>query len=844
MRDAATLDAGGDGGATDGGVTDSGADSGTDAQVTCAVDADCDDGVFCNGAEVCDPAASDADARGCTAAAALACAAGETCSETTLTCMTGCADDDADGHGAITCGGDDCDDTDANRYPGNTEICDAADVDEDCDPATFGSRDADGDGSLDAVCCNTQGDGSRLCGDDCDDLTRDVHPGAAEICDGRDNDCDGTIDEGVGLDGFADADGDGHGDPGAPLTGRCDTPGFAPFGDDCDDTNPRVHEGQVEVCDGLDDDCNGLVDDGATATDWYPDADADGFGDPDGTTVSACAPPAGYSLEPRDCDDGDANRNPAADEICDGLDDDCNGLADFEVAPGDFEDDDHDGYPDAACAGGSAVADCDDRDARAHPGATEICGDGIDNDCDGTVDSGCAAVDWYIDADGDGWGDESAATISSDMPVAGRVARGGDCDDARADISPSEREVCDGVDNDCDARIDELPEALTSCTVTPAATVSCAAGSCSSMCVPGFGDCDGLASNGCEAEVQSDVTHCGATCTSCDDGNTATTDTCVAGVCHNDLPTLTSISVTPSGPSLAAGLTLAFRATGSYSDSSTADITAMVTWSSTTSSVATIAATGVATGVTRGTTTIRATLGAVSGQTTLTVTSPELIGVDVTPATMTLETGATGNLVATANFTDGSTLDVTATATWTSTAPGIASVASGVVTAVSVGMAEVSATYMGAGATAGLTVTGPTLVSLAFEFPGPFTLGVPATLELRLLGTYSDGSVIDVTAMAAWSSSTPAAATVNGAGLATTLAAGTTTITATLSGQMVSYTLNVTQPQIRNWDWHSSVVNIQRAQIRNWDWHSSVVNIQRAQIRNWDWHRTTVTLAP
>ncbi|NIR42197.1 MAG: hypothetical protein GWN79_04495, partial [Actinobacteria bacterium] len=104
---------------------------------------------------------------------------------------------------SLACGGSDCDDSDPNRFPGNTEICDSEGVDEDCDPETLGDRDVDGDGQVSAECCN----GAR-CGGDCADRLPDVFSGAAEVCDLRDQDCDGSVDEGVAVMLFEDLDGD------------------------------------------------------------------------------------------------------------------------------------------------------------------------------------------------------------------------------------------------------------------------------------------------------------------------------------------------------------------------------------------------------------------------------------------------------------------------------------------------------------------------------------------------------------------------------------------------------------------------------------------------------------
>jgi hypothetical protein len=188
-------------------------------------------------------------------------------------------DGDGDGYDSVACGGTDCDDTDSHRSPGLVEACDGADLDEDCDPTTFGHRDVDADGHFDARCCNVDGASVRHCGDDCDDSRNVVYPGDSEVCDGFDNDCDTAIDEGVGITFYADCDGDGFG-AGAPLT-LC-TPSLCggheavtPSGD-CDDASTAFNPGangtcalcpapfqRTETCDGRDDDCNGLVDDGS-----------------------------------------------------------------------------------------------------------------------------------------------------------------------------------------------------------------------------------------------------------------------------------------------------------------------------------------------------------------------------------------------------------------------------------------------------------------------------------------------------------------------------------------------------------------------------------------------------
>ena len=418
----------------------------------CESDAQCDDGVFCNGTESCNPANGAADARGCVRGQAP-CAAAQICDEAGASCSSLCQvaqDADGDGRAAIECGGDDCDDSDPNRYPGNTEVCDAFDVDEDCNPLTFGARDADGDGFVDALCCNEDAEGIRTCGDDCNDNRLDTRPGRAETCDTLDNDCDGTVDEEVLVAGFADLDSDLHGDPGSPLEACPDSPQFAIVADDCDDADPRRHGAQLEICDGIDNDCDGLNDETPAAVTWYPDQDDDGFGDPNGTTVVSCDPVVGHSVRSSDCNDNSRNENPTARELCNGRDDNCDGVANFMITPIDFEDDDGDGYADATCGGN----DCDDTNAAVHPGAIELC-DMIDNDCDGVVDGPTSNATWYLDLDGDGFGDDGQPGIDSCEPQPGRVPVGGDCNDGDATIRPGVQDFCDTVDQDCDGQVDE-----------------------------------------------------------------------------------------------------------------------------------------------------------------------------------------------------------------------------------------------------------------------------------------------------------------------------------------------------------------------------------------------------
>jgi hypothetical protein len=518
----------GGGSTTDAAVTD---DAASDAAPRCTTSAECDDHDVCNGAETCTAGA-------CVAGAALACGDGIACTVDACDPDDGCthvADADGDGHAALDCldgtgapFGDDCDDADANRFPGNVEVCDANDHDEDCDSDTFGVVDRDTDGFADARCCNPTVGGGATCGTDCDDARTSVRPGQTEACNTLDDDCDGETDEGVAIARYPDADFDGHGAIGATAEFVCaGVGGFAPVADDCDDTNPARHPGQVEICDGLDNDCSGTADpaDSTQAITWYEDADGDGFGRADVTLV-ACVPPVGHSILSSDCDDTAASINPGASEVCDGIDQNCNGVADFRLGTNDFEDDDDDGLVDVRCT--PVGTDCDDTDADVGPGGAETC-DGRDNDCDQDVDEDVSTVQWFRDVDDDGYGAESSGAVIACQPIAGFVAAGGDCDDGTPARRPSAAELCNGDDDDCDGAVDETP-ASAACTATNATAAACRDGACApTACVTNFADCNGIATDGCETftNTTTDCGGCGVTCPSLPNGMVS----CDSGQC-------------------------------------------------------------------------------------------------------------------------------------------------------------------------------------------------------------------------------------------------------------------------------------------------------------------------
>ncbi len=229
-------------------------------------------------------------------------------------------------------------------------------------------------------------------------------------------------------------------------------------GTDCDDDNAEVNPDGFELCNGIDDNCDGVVDEGLMA-EGYVDADGDGVGD--GELVEFCAGDEGYAEVDGDCDDSDANVNPNAFDDCGGIDEDCNGITD-DFGEEHFLDSDGDGYgldgsqTDFFCSGDAPAGwsdsndDCDDSEATTNPGAFELCGDGVDNDCDGEIDTDAADVYFvWDDADNDGYGDDlSTATEACGPLPAGKSDVLGDCDDSDANVHPDAPDDCDGNDDE------------------------------------------------------------------------------------------------------------------------------------------------------------------------------------------------------------------------------------------------------------------------------------------------------------------------------------------------------------------------------------------------------------
>jgi len=304
----------------------------------CSEDSECDDGLFCNGPEQC--------SRGrCSSTLRFPCSDGDPCT---------------------------------------VDMCD-----EELDQCRYEAGDRDGDGYPMAGC---------LDGTDCNDFDPEVHPGAEERCNSRDDDCSGVAEE--------DRDNDFHFDP-----------AYCADGDDCDDDDRNVYPGAPEICDGIDNNC-------VLGTDDEEDTDGDGSLD------ETCGGD--------DCDDEDGSRSPDADEICNGEDDDCDGLCDdaFECCM----DEDYECLTScgtlgtASCGGDCALGACEP--------PPEAC-NGIDDDCDGAIDEDlpCAPaelVECETECGSLGLGN---CTDLCEIPPPG-------------DCFPPDEE-CDGLDNDCDGEVDE-----------------------------------------------------------------------------------------------------------------------------------------------------------------------------------------------------------------------------------------------------------------------------------------------------------------------------------------------------------------------------------------------------
>jgi uncharacterized protein YjdB len=249
---------------------------------------------------------------------------------------------------------------------------------------------------------------------------------------------------------------------------------------------------------------------------------------------------------------------------------------------------------------------------------------------------------------------------------------------------------------------------------------------------------------------------------------------------------LVSIAINPQTPTIALGTTQQFTATGTYTDGSTQDLTTVATWSSSLATVAIISNTvgsyGLATSAGQGAATISATSGSISSSTTLSVTQANMTSIVMTPSSIVVASGYGVQFTATATYSDGSSQNITQSANWSSSVPGVGTVNSnGFATGLMQGNTNIIAAFGNMSASGALTVTAPLLVSINIS-PSSSSVTAGSSVQLTATGIYSDGSTQNVTSIALWSSSANTIAGVSSAGLVTGIASGTATVSASEGG--------------------------------------------------------------
>ena len=256
--------------------------------------------------------------------------------------------------------------------------------------------------------------------------------------------------------------------------------------------------------------------------------------------------------------------------------------------------------------------------------------------------------------------------------------------------------------------------------------------------------------------------------------------------------TLVSIAVTAANLSIAKGTSEQFTATGTFSDNSTQNLTSSVTWTSQSTGVAMITAGGLVTAAGTGTSNIKAVSGAISGSTNLTVTPATLVSIAVTAPSLSIAKGTSEQFTATGTYTDNSTQDLTASVTWSSQTASVATITTGgLVTAAGAGTSNIKATSGAVSGSANLTVTAATLLSIAVTAPS-LSIAKGTSEQFTATGTYSDGSMQNLTGLVTWSSQSTAVATITAGGMVTAVSIGTSSIKAVLGAVNGSATLTVT----------------------------------------------------
>ena len=259
--------------------------------------------------------------------------------------------------------------------------------------------------------------------------------------------------------------------------------------------------------------------------------------------------------------------------------------------------------------------------------------------------------------------------------------------------------------------------------------------------------------------------------------------------------TLSLISLSPFNTTVPEGFARQLTATGIFSDGTTFDISKQVTWSSSDDTVAKVDPTGLVLGIGPGTVTIFAASGALSGNTPITVTFVTLSSISLTPANPSIPStppGITQQLTATGTFSDGSTLDLSSQVIWNSSNLTAVTVnRNGLATAVAFGFSVITATHQTISGSTNFTVTGTALTSLSVTPANP-TIAQGATQQLKAVGTYADGTSLDISSQVTWRSDNISVATVSTTGLAIAVFPGTATVTAASGNIFASVTLTVT----------------------------------------------------